>query len=158
MSRHQIGVATPLRPLQVATSKRGHDIVSPAHPPSQVATSFFQVATFWSFTYVATSFLCRDLVLAHSGTSRLRHRNPCRDLPSCRPCRDIKSMSRRRFFPTKADQVATSLPGRDLTPNRTRSYPAQPGHDTHFWSRPQAAPQGFLHVATSKSKLQPSQA
>ena len=32
MSRHQIGVATPLRLLHVATSNRCHDIVSPAQP------------------------------------------------------------------------------------------------------------------------------
>ena len=30
MSRHQFGVVTPLRPLQVATSKRGRDTISPA--------------------------------------------------------------------------------------------------------------------------------
>ena len=35
MSRHQIGVATPLRPLQVATSKRGRDTVSPAQPQAR---------------------------------------------------------------------------------------------------------------------------
>ena len=35
MSRHQIDVATPLRPLQVATSKRGHDTVSPAQPQAK---------------------------------------------------------------------------------------------------------------------------
>ena len=46
MSRHQISVATPPRPLHVATSNRCRDSVSPAQSPSQVATSFFQVATF----------------------------------------------------------------------------------------------------------------
>ena len=35
MSRHQIGVATPLRPIQVATSKRGRDTVSPAQPQTR---------------------------------------------------------------------------------------------------------------------------
>ena len=35
MSRHQIGVATPLRPLQVATSKRGRDTVSPTQPQAR---------------------------------------------------------------------------------------------------------------------------
>ena len=101
-----------------------------------VATSFFQVATSWSFTYVATSFPCRDLVPAHSGISRSRHRNPCRDLPHYRPCRDIKSMSRRRFRPTKADQVATPIPGCNLSPNKTQSYPAQRGRDMKFMSQP----------------------
>ena len=130
MWRHQIGVVTPLRPLQVATSKRGRDTVSPAQPPSQVVTSFFQVATSWSFTYVATSFPCRDLVLAHSGTSRSRHRNPCRDLPHCRLCHDSVSSqpkqtrSRLHFLvetscptelgPTQPSLVATPISGRDL--------------------------------------------
>ena len=55
MSRHQIGVATPLSHLQVATSKRGRDIVSPAQPQArsrhrnQVATSL-------------ETNLCRDIV------------------------------------------------------------------------------------------------
>ena len=106
--------ATPCRDLKKGSR---HRFSCPA--PSQVATSSFQVVTSWSFTYVTTSFPCRDLVPAHSGTFRSRHRNPCRDLPHCRPCRDIKSTSRRRFRPTKADQVATPLPGRDLTPNQT---------------------------------------
>ena len=161
MSRHQIGVATPLSPPQVATSKRGRDTVSPAQPPSQVATSFFQVATFWSFTYVATSFPCHDLVPAHSGTPRSRHRNPCRDLPHCRPCRDIKFMSRRRFRPAKADQVTTPLPGRDLTLllkassmsqprltspslNQTRSQP-QTWVATQHWNLAVAIPASALH-------------
>ena len=35
MSRHQIGVATPLRPLQVATSRWGRDTVSPVQPQAR---------------------------------------------------------------------------------------------------------------------------
>ena len=35
MSRHQIGVATPLRPLQAATLKRGRDTVFPSKPQAR---------------------------------------------------------------------------------------------------------------------------
>ena len=96
----------------------------------------------WRLPYVATSNSCRDIVSAHSGLSRSRHRNPCRDLPHCHPCRDIKSMSRRRFLLTKADQVATPLPGHDLTPNQTQSFP-QPSHDTKRMSRHQLLQSSF---------------
>ena len=74
MSRHQIGVATPLSQLQVATS--------------------------WRLTYVATSISCRDLVSAtvrlpgrdteiHVATSHtvahVATSNPCRDTISAQP-------------------------------------------------------------------------
>ena len=61
MSRHQIGVATPLRPFHVATSKRGRDTVSPAQPQARSRLPFW-VATSWRLTYVATSISCRDFV------------------------------------------------------------------------------------------------
>ena len=54
MSRHQIGVATPLRPLQVATSKWSRDIVSPAQPQSR-SQHQNQVAT------LLETNLCRDI-------------------------------------------------------------------------------------------------
>ena len=47
------------------------------------------------------------------------------------------------LFWSQPSQVATSTSGRDLNPNLARSYPAQPGRDTHFWSQPQVGPQGF---------------
>ena len=54
MSQHQSGVVTPLRPLQVATSKRGRDTVSPAQP--QVRSRHQnQVAT------LLVANLCRDI-------------------------------------------------------------------------------------------------
>ena len=111
MSRHQLGVATPLKPLQVATSRRGRDTTSlptplpMSRPHFDVATSRqpesrrdiksvsrhhsvlsrsrrqFHVATSWRLTYVATS-------------------NPCRDLPDCCPCRDVKMMSRHQAQPS----------------------------------------------------------
>ena len=77
MLRHQIGVATSLRPLQVGTLN--------------------QVATSWRLTYVVTSISCRDLVSAHSEISRSRRQKLGRDLPHCYPCRDLKMMSRHQL-------------------------------------------------------------
>ena len=134
-SRPQNDVATSSLTGQVTTSIPCRDLLD---DQAYVATSSsccdlnsqqarsrrqFHVATFWRLTYVATSISCRDLIPAHSGISKSRRQIPCRDLPHCRPCHDIKFMSRCRFFPTKADQVATSLPCHDLTPNQTRSRP-----------------------------------
>ena len=153
MSRHQIDVTTPLRTLQVATSKRGRDTKPPPCSLNHVATSNRCRDTpqaypgrdtkTWSrpscrLAYVATSNSCRDTVSAHSGLSRSRHRNPCRDLPHCHPCRDM----RRRFLLTKVDQVATPLPGRDLTLKQTQSYP-QLGRDTKRMSRHQLLQSSF---------------
>ena len=106
MSRHQIGVATPPRPIQVATPKLGRDL------PRGYPMLRHQI-------HVATPFL------PTVGFPGRDTKNSGRNLPHCHPCRDILSMSRRRFYPTKADQVATSLPGRDLTPNlnQTKSRP-----------------------------------
>ena len=140
LSRHPIGVTTPLRPLQVVTSKWGRDINS----QQARSRSQFHVAT--SFP----SYLCRDIDFmsqphfCHSGNSRSRRRNPCRDLPYCHPCRDIKSMSRHCFCPTKADQVATSLPCHEL-------LETNPRRDINFMSRPLTLfprSQHEFHVAT----------
>ena len=133
MSRHQIGVATPPRPIQVATPKPGRD------PPGDYPMSRHQI-------HVATPFLPtvgfpgRDTKNPPGDYPMSRHqihvatpflptvgfpgrdtKNPGRDLLHCYPCRDIKFMSRRRFCLTKADQVATPLPCSDLTSNQTRS-------------------------------------
>ena len=103
MSRHQIGVATPFllpAPNQVATLEPGRD------PPGDSPMSRHQF-------HVATSFpnrpgrdvssMSRPLGdLTYVATS-----NPCRDLPHSRPCRDIKSMSRHRFYPQWDFQVTT---------------------------------------------------
>ena len=94
MSRHQIGVATSFllpSPSQVATSRPGLDL--PGDEP--MSRHHFHVATSFLPT---VGFPGRDTKI------------PGRDLPHNRPCCDIKSMSRRRFFPTKAYQVATPLP------------------------------------------------
>ena len=134
MSRHQIGVATPLIPIQVATSKRGRDTISHASPKPGRNTKTRSRPS-WRLTYVATSISCRDLVSAHSGISRLQRQNPGHDLPRYHPCRDNKN------------DVATS--------NLTCQYPRSPslrptatqlGGDTTSWSRPHAQPN---QVATS---------
>ena len=140
----------PGRPTYVATSSSCRDL------NSQQARSRhqFHVATSWRLTYVATSISCRDIASAHNGHSRSRHRNPCRDLPHCRPCRDIKFMSQHRFCSTKTDQVGTSLPCHDLTC-------CHPRRDLKMMSRHQAASQGFQpcrhssQVATSISWSRP---
>ena len=98
----------------------------------------------WRLPYVATSTSCRDTVSAHSGLSRLRHRNPCRDLPHCRPCRDIKSMSQRRFPPAKADQVATPLLGRELTLLLKDSSMSQPRPTSHSLNQTKSRPQTWV--------------
>ena len=104
MSRHQIGVATSFllpSPSQVATSRPGRDL--PGDEP--MSRHQFHVATSFLPT---VGFPGRDTKI------------PGRDLPHSRSCRDIKSMSRRHFCPTKAHKVATPLPvatsklGRDL--------------------------------------------
>ena len=112
MSQHQIGVATPLRPIQVATSKRGRDTIFSYQAPGQVATPKLGRDPSWRLTYVATSFSCRDLAPAHNGIFRSRRQTPGRDLPHCYPCHDLKN------------DVATSRP-------------TKPGRDLIMMSRPQ---------------------
>ena len=83
----------------------------------------------WRLTYVATS-------------------NPCRDLPHCRPCRDIKSMSRRRFCQQWDFQVATPKPGRNLPhcyPCRDLKNDVATSTQPHFCY----VVTPFFHVATS---------
>ena len=77
-SRPPGGVATP---LLLPSPKPGRDTKTRSRPS-------------WSFTYVATSNSCRDLIPAHNGTSRSRCQTLGLDLPHCCPCRDIKMMSR----------------------------------------------------------------
>ena len=150
MSRHRFHVVTSHTVAHVVTSNSCHDFNS-QHARSRRQ---FHVATSWRLTYVATSTSCRDIASVHNGHSRSRHRNPCRDLPHYRPCRDIKFMSRHRFCSTKTDQVATSLPYRDLPC-------CQPRRNLKMMSRHQAASQGFQpcrhssQVATSISWSRP---
>ena len=148
MSRHEIGVATPLSPLQVATSKQGRDTISPAQPPSHVATSNrcrdttqaypgsdtkTRSRPSWRLPYVATSNSCRDTASSHSGLSKSRHQKSRSRPPSLPP------MSRHPIH------VATSF-----LPNQSR-----PGHDFTSWSRPHAQPQPN-QVATSNLGRDPT--
>ena len=121
----KIGVATPIFIRQpepcrdIKSVSRHHSGQSRSRPQNEVATLFLlpspkpgrntktRSRPFWRLTYVATSISCRDLVYAQSGISRSRRQNPGRE------ARDLLQPS----------QVATPLPGRDLTPNQTRSRP-----------------------------------
>ena len=130
MSRHQIHVATPFLPT---VGFPGRD-------------AKLQVATSHTAAYVATSKMMSRHQL--SSAPFLLHRDaifPCRDLPCCHPCRDLKMMSRHQAQPS---QVVTSKPGRDqplfplhnalvatsktlvATPNLLS--PIQPSRDVHF--------------------------
>ena len=135
MSRHQIGVVTPLRPIQVATPKPGRD------PPGGYSMSRHQF-------YVATSFLPQWTFQVATLKSKSRPafvpltERPCRDpkpwsqrqttTRQPEPCRDINSMSRHH--------------GQCLLPRHQYRSSAQPGHDFHLWSRPHVQPN---QVATS---------
>ena len=88
--------------------------------------------------YVATSFL--PIVRFLGRDTKI----PGRDLPHCRPCRDIKSMSRRRFRPAKADQVATPLPGRDLTLLLKASSMSQPRPTSPSLDQTRSRPQTWV--------------
>ena len=85
MSRHQIGVATPLRPFPVATLKRGRDSVSPAQPQAR-SQHKNQVAT------LLETNLCRDIdfmsrphFLPIVGFPGRDAKNPGHDLPYAQP-------------------------------------------------------------------------
>ena len=131
MSRHQIGVATPPRPIQIATPKPGCD------PPGDYPMSRHQI-------HVATPFL------PTVGFPGRDTKNLGRDLLHCYPCHDIKFMSRGRFRPTKADQVATPLPCRDLTSNQSRSR-HQIDVATSTGPNPQRTPFFFFLFKSSSS-------
>ena len=130
MSRHQIGVATSLRPLQVATLKRGRDTVSPAQPQArsqhqnQVAT-LLETNLCRDINFMSRPHLCQnwDFQVAtpkfQVATSKMMSRpqfHPAKSqpqifqvtTPKAIPRRDLKSMSRRRFCPIRTNDVATS--------------------------------------------------
>ena len=133
MSRHQIGVATPLRPIQVATPKPGRD------PPGGYPMSRHQF-------YVATSFL------PTVGFPGRDTKNPGRDLPYCHPCRDLKMMSRLQAqssqFQPGHDAHLWSLP----QANQTRSRPQ--GHVATS-SRPSQLPTPFFFFSSNSSSSLP---
>ena len=80
MSRHHIGVATPISPLHVKTSHWCRDTVSPAqhqarsHPMSRLQ---FHVVTSW------TTNLCRDIKFMS------RPQFPAGQVATLVPCRDL---------------------------------------------------------------------
>ena len=164
ISRHQIDVATPLRSLQVATSKRGRDTVSPAQPPSQVATSFFfsrsrppgaSPMSRHRF-HVATSFLPivglpgRDTEI-HVATS-----HTAAHVATSNPCHDAvlaqlkQSRSRRHFLvatsrptklgPIQPSQVATPNSGSDLKLLLKASSMSQPQNPSCNTLKPKPVP------------------
>ena len=126
MSRHQIHVVTPFLPT---VGFPGRDAKS-------------QVATSYTATHVATSKMMSRHQL--SSAPFLLRRDaifPCRDLPCCHPCRDLKMMLRHQY------QLA-KIPGRHpetyCNPARSRrhflvatSRPTKPGLDLKSMSRPQ---------------------
>ena len=125
MSRHQIGVSTPLRPIQVATTKRGRNTVSPAQPQARLRHQN-QVAT------LLETNLCRDINFMSRprfcpkwdfqvATPKSRSRPPTL-LPMSRPQNDVATSNPTGQITTSNFQVATPK-----------------GHPT---SRPQ------IHVAT----------
>ena len=151
MLRHQIDVATSLRPLQVATSKRGRDTVSPAQPQAR-SQHQNQVAT------LLETNLCRDInfmslprFFPTVGFLGRDTKNPVRDLQS-------------NWLKSQVVQAETYY-----NPARSRrhflvvtSCPTKPGRDLKSMSRPQTGPNPqrplfFFLVVTQPSSTQLSQ-
>ena len=105
----KLQVTTPLRPLHVATSKRGRDTVSPAQPQAR-SQHQNQVATFletnlcrdinfmsrprfcpqWDFQVATSKMMSRPQIGSAPSLLRRDAIFPCRDLPCCHQCRDLK--------------------------------------------------------------------
>ena len=124
MLRHQIGVATPLRTIQVATSKSGRDTVFPAHPQvrsqhqNQAATlleatlcrniSFMSRPRFypqWDFQVTTPKFqVATSLTATHVATSKMMSR------PQAAP----ESFQLYRNLKISGCNTLKTNPGRDL--------------------------------------------
>ena len=136
MSRHQIHVATsiPNRPgRDLLETNLCRDIIFMSRPHSSPQWDF-QVATPKSMSrppiLPLMSRTQNDVATSTSTQPHLCYvATPCRDLPCCHPCRDLKMMSRHQFQLAKLRPTAT-----------------QPGRDATSWSRPHAQPS---QVATS---------
>ena len=120
MSRHQIGVATPLRPLQVANSNRCRDTISPAQPQARSqhlnpVTTFLETNVCRDINFMSRPHLCTqwDFQVA---------------TPKIQVATSLCSPHRTPLSRPKKTLVAT--------PNLLS--PIQPGRDVHFWSRPRA--------------------
>ena len=157
MSRHQIGVATPLIPIQVATSKQGRDFVSLANPrASRDANPMTR--PLGRPSQVATPTPCRDLPSDPITQIRSRPQNGVATSVPNKPGRDVNSMSRPPFQPNQNNEVATSKRGHDTkSPVSScdakipklpslRPTATQPCRDATSWSRPHAQ---TSQVATS---------
>ena len=154
-------------PFQPNNDKPGRDFKTGSRPQIQLAKNHnlkFSGRNSKRPSHIPTSNPCRDLKTRSRHQIHivlLRRQNP--RSPSLRPtatqlgrdatswsrphaqpnqvatsnrCRDLKSMSRPQIGP---NLQRSHIPGR----NPSRSYTAQLGRDAHFWSLPQAAPQGF---------------
>ena len=126
MSRHQIHVATPFLPT---VGFPGRD-------------AKIQVATSHTATHVATSKMMSRHQLS-SAPFQLRRDAifPCRDLPCCHPCHDLKMMSRHQYQLAK---ILGRHPKTYCNPARSRrhflvatSRSTKPGRDLKSMSRPQ---------------------
>ena len=145
MLRHKIGVATPLRPIQVATSKRGRDTVSPAKPKARSRPPERP-------SQVATPTPCCDLPSGSITLIRSRPQSGVATSVPSRPGRDINSMSRPSFqhsqnkrgrdLKTRSRHQIHSVLLRRKNPRSPSLRPTatQPGRDTTSWSRPHAQP------------------
>ena len=108
----------------VHCTRPGRDFTSRSRPPGQlgqVATSIHVATSLLStsrppgrLTYVATSTSCRDINPQQARLRRQFHvatswslsdvatSFPCRYIPHCRPCRDVKMMSRHQTISTSS--------------------------------------------------------
>ena len=136
MSRHQIHVATPFLPTVGFPSRDAKLQVETSHTAAHVATSKMMSRHQLSS---APFLLRRDSIF------------PCRDLPFCLPCRDLKMMSRHQAQPS---QVVTFKPGRDQP-----LFPLQNAlvATSKPWSRRQTSCRPSSQVATSNSWSRPQQ-
>ena len=110
MSRHQISVATPLKPLQAVTSKRGRDTISPALPQArsqhqnQVAT-LLETNLCRNINFISRPHLCPqwDFQVAKPKSRS----QPPTLLPMSRPQTDVATSNQTGQITTSNFHVAT---------------------------------------------------
>ena len=132
-SRPQTGRPRSRHRFQVATSKRGRDTVPPAQPQAR-SRHQNQVVT------LLETNLCRDIKFMSRPRSCSQWDFQVATPKSMSRPPTLSPMSRHLIHVAMPFLPNKRRPGRDftswshLTSNQTRSYPAQPGRDTHFWS------------------------
>ena len=105
MSRHQIHVTTPFLPTVGFPGRDAKLQVATSHTTAHVVTTKMMSRHQLSST---PFLLCRDAIFSLSRPPLLppmsRPQNvvatpffPCRDLPCCHPCRDLKMLSRHQY-------------------------------------------------------------